>query len=72
MKDIDIIKGVSALKSISVNLNNVLDFINNNKLEALLPYTNEIHNGCVILTDIFENAFNDMISERYRFEDDGK
>ena len=72
MNDIDIVKGVNALKSIAVNLNNILDFINDNKLEPLLPYTNEIHTGCSVLTDIFERAFTDMITEKERLEDDGK
>ena len=72
MSDIDIIKGVNALKSISTNLNQILDYINDNRTEVLLPYTNEIHNGCSILTDIFEKAFNDMIIEKERMEDDGK
>ena len=72
MSDIDIIKGVNALKSIAVNLNNVLDYINDNRVEVLLPYTNEIHNGCSILTDIFEKAFTNMINEKERLEDDGK
>ena len=43
MSEIDIIKGVNALKSISTNLNQILDYINDNRVEALLPYTNEIH-----------------------------
>lgn len=72
MSDIDIIKGVNALKSISTNLNQILDFINNNRIETLLSYTNEIHNGCSILTDIFEKAFADMVAEKERMEDDGK
>lgn len=72
MSEMDIIKGVNALKSIAVNLNNVLDFINDNKLEALLPYTDEIHKGCAMLTDIFEKEFTNMINEKDRMEDDGK
>ena len=72
MSDIDIIKGVNALKGISFNLNQILDYINDNRLEALLPYTNEIHKGCSILVDIFEKAFTDMIAEKERMEDDGK
>ena len=72
MSEMDIVKGVNALKSIAVNLNNVLDFINDNKLEALLPYTNEIHKGCAMLTDIFEKEFANMINEKNRMEDDGK
>ena len=72
MSEIDIVKGVNALKSISTNLNQILDFINDNRLEALLPYTNEIHKGCSMLTDIFEKAFTDMITEKERMEDDGK
>ena len=72
MNDMDIVKGVNALKSISTNLNQILDFINDNRVEALLPYTNEIHKGCSMLTDIFEKAFTDMIAEKERMEDDGK
>lgn len=72
MSEIDIIKGVNALKSISTNLNQILDYINDNRVEALLPYTNEIHKGCSALTDIFEKAFTDMIAEKERMEDDGK
>ena len=72
MNEIDITKGINALKSIAVNINNILDFINDNRLEVLLPYTDEIHKGCSVLTDIFEKAFTDMIAEKERLEDDGK
>ncbi len=72
MNDMDIIKGVNALKVIATNLNQILDYINDNKIEALLPYTDEIHKGCSTLTDIFEKAFTDMIAEKERMEDDGK
>lgn len=72
MSDIDIIKGVNALKSISTNLNQILDYINDNRVEALLPYTNEIHKGCSVLTDIFERVFVDMVAEKEKMEDDGK
>lgn len=72
MSELDIIKGVNALKSISTNLNQILDYINDNRVEALLPYTNEIHKGCSALTDIFEQAFTNMIAEKERMEDDGK
>ena len=72
MNEIDIIKGVNALKSISTNLNQILDYINDNRAEVLLPYTDEIHRGCSMLTDIFEKAFTDMIAEKERMEDDGK
>ena len=72
MSDIDIIKGVNALESIATNLNQILDYIDNNKAEILLPHTDEIHNGCKILTEIFEKAFADMIAEKERLEDDGK
>ena len=72
MSDIDIIKGVNALKGIAFNLNQILDYINDNRVESLLPYTNEIHTGCAVLTDIFEKAFTDMIAEKERMEDDGK
>ena len=72
MSDIDIIKGVNALESIATNLNQILDYIDNNKVEILLPHTDEIHNGCKILTEIFEKAFADMIAEKERLEDDGK
>ena len=72
MSDIDIIRGVSSLENIAINLNQILDFINDNKVEALLPYTDEIHGACSILTDIFERAFTDMIAEKERMEDDGK
>ena len=72
MSEFDIIKGISALKSIAFNINNILDFINDNRIEVLLPYTDEVQKGCSILTDIFEKAFTDMISEKERMEDDGK
>lgn len=72
MSEIDIIKGVNALKGIATNLNQILDYINDNRVEALLPYTNEIHKGCSALTDIFEKAFANMIVEKERMEDDGK
>ena len=72
MSDIDIIRGVNALESIATNLNQILDYIDNNKAEILLPHTDEIHDGCKILTEIFERAFNDMIAEKERLEDDGK
>lgn len=72
MNDMDIVKGVNALEVIATNLNQILDFINNNRIEALLPYTSEIHKGCSTLTDIFEKAFTDMIAEKERMEDDGK
>ena len=72
MSEVDIIKGISALKSVSTNLNNILDFINDNRIKELLPYTNEIHKGCAMLTDIFEKAFTDMMTEKERMEDDGK
>ena len=72
MSDIDIIKGVNALEVIATNLNQILDYINDNRAEALLPYTDEIHKGCSTLTDIFEKAFTDMIAEKERMEDDGK
>ncbi|MBO7731733.1 MAG: hypothetical protein J6S67_04255 [Methanobrevibacter sp.] len=72
MSEIDIIKGVNALKSISTNLNQILDYINDNRAEALLPYTDEIHKACSMLTNIFEKQFMDMITEKERMEDDGK
>ena len=72
MSDIDIIKGVNALESIAINLNQILDYIDNNKAEILLPYTDTIHDGCKILTEIFEKAFANMIAEKERLEDDGK
>ena len=72
MNDIDIVKGVNALKSISINLNRILDYINDNRADVLLPYTDEIHKGCSNLTDIFEKAFTEMIAEKERLDDDGK
>ncbi len=72
MNDTDIIKGVNALENIATNLNQILDYINNNKVKVLLPYTDEIHKGCSTLTDIFEKAFFEMIAEKERMEDDGK
>ena len=73
MSDIDIIKGVNALESIATNLNQILDYIDNHKnAEALLSHTDEIHDGCKILTEIFEKAFANMIAEKERLEDDGK
>ena len=72
MSEIDIIKGVTALKSIAINANNIIGFINDNRLETLLPYTDEIQKACSILTDIFEEQFTNMIIEKDRMEDDGK
>lgn len=73
MIELNIIKGVNALKGISINLNEILNYIENNKSsESLLSYVDEIQKGCSLLTDIFEKAFTDMIEEKQRMEDDGK
>ncbi len=72
MSENDIIKGITALKSIAINANNIIGVINDNRLETLLPYTDEIQKACSMLTDIFEKAFTDMIAEKERMEDDGK
>lgn len=72
MSELNIIKGVNALKGISTNLDEVLNRIDNESAKLLLPYITEIHDGCAVLTDIFENAFTEMIAEKQRMEDDGK
>ena len=72
MSEIDIIKGVNALKSMAQNIGAILDFAETNNLEHILSYIKEAQNGCSILTDIFEKAFTDMITEKERMEDDGK
>ena len=72
MSEIDIIKGVNTLKGFAQNISSILEFVENNHIEQLLPYTKEIQNGCSVLTDIFEKAFTDMITEKERMEDDGK
>jgi hypothetical protein len=71
MSELSIVKGVNALKEISTNLDAILNRIDKNDA-SLLPHIEEIHKGCEILTDIFENAFTDMIEEKQRMEDDGK
>ena len=72
MSEIDIIKGVNALKSMAQNIGAILDFVEANNLEHILSYIKEAQNGCSMLTDIFEKAFTDMIAEKERMEDDGK
>lgn len=72
MSELNIIKGVNALKGISTNLDEILNRMDKENAELLLPYITEIHNGCAVLTDIFEKAFTDMIAEKEREEDDGK
>ena len=72
MSEIDIIKGVNALKSMAQNIGAILDFAEANNLEHILSYIKEAQNGCSMLTNIFEKAFTDMIAEKERMEDDGK
>ena len=71
MRELSIVRGVNALKGISINMNEILNRIDENNAD-LIPYIEEIHKGCSILTDIFENAFTEMVEEKERMEDDGK
>ena len=68
----DIIKGISALKSIAKNLREVIEFCENNNISEMLPYIDEMNSCCSMLTDIFEKAFTNFIIEKGRLEDDGK
>ena len=72
MSEVDIIKGINALKSMAQNIGAILDFAEMNNIEHILSYIKEAQNGCSILTDIFEKQFLDMINEKERMEDDGK
>lgn len=72
MNEIDVIKGVGALKIIAKNASSILDFAEVKEITELLPYITEIQKGCATLTDIFEKAFTNMIMEKEREEDDGK
>ena len=72
MSEIDIIKGINALKSMAHNIGEILDFVELNNIEHILPYIKEAQNTCSILTDIFEEQFFNIVDEKERLEDDGK
>ena len=72
MSESDVIKGVSTLKSMAENILSVITFCENNNISELMPYIDELNNGCSILTNIMEKAFSDLIVEKERLEDDGK
>lgn len=68
MDNLDIVKGVNAMKAMAENLCSMIEFCENNHIDPLLPYIEEMQQNCTILVDIFENAFVDLV----RGEDDGK
>lgn len=72
MSEVDIIKGVETLKAMAENLKSVIVFCENNNISEMLPFIEQMENGCSILTDIMEKAFTNMIVEKERLEDDGK
>ena len=72
MGETDIIKGISALKSIAKNLCEFITFCENNNISEMIPYIEEMNSSCSMLTDIFEKSFTNLIIEKERLEDDGK
>lgn len=72
MSEIDITKGITALKSMAENLCSTIDYCNANNLDEILPFIEEMQKGCSILTDIFAKSFTNLVIEKERLEDDGK
>ena len=72
MAEIDIVKGINALKVMAKNICSVIEYCENNNLGDLLPYINEMNSCCSILTDVFEKSFFDLVERNERIEDDGK
>lgn len=72
MNELDIVKGVSALKTLAVNLRSAMEHTEEYADTLLVSLYDEMNKSCEILTDIFEKAFTDMIAEKERLDDDGK
>ena len=74
MSEIDIIKGVSTLKTLAVNIGSLIEHAEMQQVADPLfrAYIEEMNKGCGVLTDIFERAFTDMIADKERLDDDGK
>lgn len=74
MNEKNIVKGISVLKELAMNIRSFMDY-NYNKYEnniKTLTFLDEMNHCCSTLTEIFENEFTNMIEEKERIEDDGK
>ena len=72
MSETNIIKGVSALKRLAMNIRSFMDYNKAKNNITTLTFLDEMNYCCSILTEIFENEFTNMIEEKERMEDDGK
>ena len=74
MKESNILKGVTTLKELAVNLRSFIEYTEKKEREDVttLTFLDEMNHCCSILTDIFETEFLSVIKDKERFEDDGK
>ena len=72
MSESNIIKGVSALKELAMNIRSFMDYNRDKNNITTLTFLDEMNHCCSTLTEIFENEFTNMINEKARLEDDGK
>lgn len=72
MSESNIVKGVSALKELAMNIRSFMDYNKDKNNITTLTFLDEMNHCCSTLTEIFENEFTNMIEEKERMEDDGK